>query len=151
MLSVKLAQSSSMGQPLWWREGKIFHVLFYITATNVDSPGNANPYVAGGDTLDLTQLFNTASSAPGMLLPTFEEVADVRIKSARPVGAANNGNLFVYEYAPNPTAASPLAAGTMQVFTGAAAQTGLTELTPGNYPAGVLNDTIFAEALFVMP
>lgn len=151
MLSVKLAYSSSMGQPLWWREGKIFHVLFNITPTNVDSPGNANPYVAGGDTLDLTQLFNTASSAPGMLLPTFENVADVRIHTQRPVGNAGSAVKYIYEYAPNPTAASPLADGTMQIFVSAAAAAPLEELAAGNYPANVLNDTILAHAYFVMP
>jgi len=147
MLAVKLAYSSQTQEPLVWRTGKIFHVLFYITPTNVDSAGNANPYVAGGDTLDLTQLFNLASSAPGTLLPTYEAVVYVRIKSARPNLATGYAGLFEYQYAPGTT----LANGTMQVFTGAAAQAALTELTAGNYPANVLNDAILAEALFVMP
>jgi hypothetical protein len=34
----------------------IIYVFFTITPTNVNSPGNANPYVAGGDTLDFTTL-----------------------------------------------------------------------------------------------
>ncbi len=147
MLSVALAQSSQMKQPLWWQEGKLFRVLFVITATNVNTGANATPYVPGGETLDLTQLFNLASSAPGMNLPTFESVAKIDIKSARPAGAADNSGLFPYSFAPGTT----LANGTMQVFTGAAAQSPLAELNAGNYPAGVLDDTILAEALFVMP
>jgi hypothetical protein len=145
MLSVKLQTESQTGQPLWWRSGKMFHVLFFITATNVNSPGNANPYVAGGDTLDLTQLFALASSAPGEVLPTFSQVAKVEIGSFR--AAPGTANEFVYQYCPG----TNLQNGTMQVLTGAAAQTALTELTAGNYPAGVLNDVIQAEAMFVMP
>ena len=41
--------------------------------------------------------------------------------------------------------------GTMQVFTGAAAQAALTEMTAGNYVANVLNDTIIGEAFFAVP
>jgi hypothetical protein len=147
MLSVKIQTASQTGQPLYWKEGKIFKVLFTVTPTNVNSPGNANPYVAGGDTLDLTQLFNLLSSAPGSVLPTFEAVAKVEFQSTRPAGAANNGNLFEYSYAPGTTMAN----GTMQIFTGAAAQTALTELSAGNYPAAVLGDTIQGEAYFIMP
>lgn len=147
MLASIVQVSSSMLQPLMWKEGKIFKVLFTITPTNVNSPGNANPYVAGGDTLDLTQLFSQAAGAPGSVAPTFESVAKVEIQSARAKGAANNGNLYVYSYAPG----TNLTNGTMQIFTGAAAQTALTELTAGNYPAGVLNDVIQGEAYFVMP
>jgi hypothetical protein len=147
MLTVALQNSSQTGQPLWWKEGKILKVLFTITPTNVNTPGNANPYVAGGDTLDLTQLFNLASSAPGMNIPTYDLPAKIEIQSVRPKGGANSANLFIYEYAPGTT----LANGTLQVFTGAAAQTGLTELTAGNYPAGVTTDTIQAEAYFVIP
>lgn len=147
MLAVKLQYSSQTLQPLDAQIRKFFHVLFTITPTNVDTPGNANPYPAGGDTLDLTQLFNLASSAPGTLLPTFENVVYVRVWSARAAGGANNANLYVYNFAPGTT----LANGTLQIFTGAAAQTALTELSAGNYPAGVLNDVIQAEAVFVMP
>lgn len=149
MLSIAIQTSSSMKQPLYWKEGKIFKVLFTITPTNVNSPGNANPYVAGGDTLDLTQLFNLLSSSPGNSLPSFESIVKCEIQSNRTKGAASNGNLFLYEYAPDPNGS--LSAGAMQVFTGAAAQTGLTELSAGNYPAGVLNDVIEGEAYFIMP
>ena len=138
-LSVKLQTSSQTGQPLWWKEGKIFKVLFIIAAT-------VN-YAAGGDVLDLTQLFNLASSAPGQNIPTFDLPVKVEIQSARLSGGANNANLFTYGYAPGTT----LANGTMQVFTGAAAQTGLTELTAGAYPAGVLTDVIQAEVYFLVP
>jgi hypothetical protein len=145
--TVKLQQSSSTQQPLWWKEGKIFKVLFTITVANTNSGANANPYVAGGDTLDLTQLFNTNSSAPGELLPTFEGVAKVVIQSNRGTLGTGYAGLFQYGYAPGTT----LANGTLQVFTGAAAQAALTELTAGTYPANVLNDVIQGEAYFVMP
>lgn len=147
MLALEILASSSMLQPLAWKESKIFKVLFTITPTNVDSPGNANPYVAGGDTLDLTQLVSLTGGAPGATLPTFESVALVRILSARPNLATGYAGLFLYQYAPGTT----LKNGTMQVFTGAAAQAALTELAAGNYPANVLNDTIIGEAYFVMP
>jgi hypothetical protein len=147
MLTAEILASSSMLQPLQWKEGKIFKVLFTITPTNVNSAGNANPYVAGGDTLDLTQLVNLAGGAPGATLPTFELPAKVVIMSARPSGATGFAGLYEYQYAPGTT----LKNGTMQIFTGAAAQSPLTELTAGNYPANVLNDTIIGEAYFVMP
>lgn len=145
MLSVKVQVSSQMQQPLAWKEGKIFKVLFTITPTNANSAGNANPYVAGGDTLDLTQLFGLLAGSPGQVVPSFEGVAKVELQSVH--SAPGAANAFVYQYCPG----TSLANGTLQVFTGAAAQTGLTELTAGNYPAGVLADTIQGEAFFVMP
>ena len=113
----------------------------------MNSAGNANPYVPGGDTLDLTQIYALASTAPGWNLPTIDLPLRVVIVSQRPKGAANNGNLYLYEFAPGTT----LQNGAMQVFTGAAAQTAPTELSAGNYPAGVTTDTIQAEAWFFMP
>jgi hypothetical protein len=147
MLAVKLVATSQTQQPMQWKTAKVLHVLFQITPSNSNSPGNNNPYVAGGDTLDLTQLFNTASSAPGELLPTFEAVLAVRIFSARPVLGTGYAGLFIYHYAPGTT----LANGTMQIFTGAAAQAALTELSAGNYPTNVGNDVILAEAIFAVP
>ena len=147
MTSVKIQTSSQMAQPLFWKTGKIFHVLFTVTPTNVNTPGNANPYVAGGDTLDLTQLFNQASSSPGQVLPTFEAIAKCELGSFRPTGNAGSASYYVYQYTPGTT----LANGTLQIFTGAAAQSALTELAAGNYPANVLNDVIQGEAQFVMP
>lgn len=146
MLSAKIQQSSQTQQQLTWKEGKIFKVLFTITPTNVDSPGNANPYVAGGDTLDLTQLFSLLSAGPGQLLPTFEGVAKVVIQSEPTAPGA--ATMYEYRYC----SGTGLNNGTMQVFTtGAAAQSALTELTAGNYPAGVLADVIQGEAYFVQP
>lgn len=147
MLTVKVQTSSSMFEPLVWKTAKMFHVLFFITPTNVNSPGNANPYVAGGDLLDLTQLTSIAAGGPGQTLPTFEAVAKVEINSGRLAGGAGSSGLFFYQYAPGTT----LANGTMQVFTGAAAQSPLAELNAGNYPANVLNDVIHGEAIFVVP
>ncbi len=144
MLTVKLQTGSQTGQPLFWRTGKILHVLCTITPTNVNSPGNSNPYTAGGDTLDLTQLFGLLSGAPGNNLPTFEAVVKAEINSFAPVGATH---LYEYNYVPG----TSLANGTLQVFTGAAAQTALTELSNGNYPAAVLADVIQGEFMFVVP
>lgn len=145
MLAVAVSLSSQTGQPLIWKEGKMLKVSFNITPTNVNSPGNANPYVAGGDILDLTQLLSTAAVGPGMNLPTFDLPDEVVIRSipAAPGPAAE----FKYRYCRGTT----LANGTMQVLTGAAAQSGFTELNAGNYPAGVLADVIQAVASFPMP
>ncbi len=144
MLTITPQISSQTGQPAISKEGRFWKVRCVIVATNVNSPGNANPYVAGGDTLDLTTIL---AAVLGQVLPTFDAPSWVEIISARPAGAANNGNLYIYGYAPGTT----LKNGTMQIFTGAAAQTGLTELAAGNYPAGVLNDTIVASCEFFMP
>lgn len=147
MLAVQVQQSSQTGQPLFWKEGKMLKVLFTITPTNVNSPGNGNPYVAGGDTLDLSQLLSQLSVGPGWNLPGFDMPAKVEIQSTRPKGGAGSAGLFLYEFAPGTT----LQNGTMQIFTGAAAQAALTELAAGNYPANVLNDVIQGEAYFPIP
>jgi|HubBroStandDraft_1064217.scaffolds.fasta_scaffold09152_6 hypothetical protein len=144
MLTIKPQISSQTGQPAIWKEGKMWKVRCIITPTNVNSPGNANPYVQGGDALDLTTIL---SAMLGQALPTFDLASLVLIVSQRPAGGANNANLYEYNFAPGTT----LQNGTMQVFTGAAAQTALTELAAGNYPAGVLNDTIVATCEFFMP
>jgi len=145
MLSVKLQTSSQMLQPIIRREGKLFKVNFVVTPTNVNSPGNANPYVAGGDLLDLTQLFNLLSSSPGQVLPSFEFPLEVRLRSQP--NAPGPAALYVYRFC----VGTALNNGTMQVLTGAAAQSGLTELAAGNYPAGVLADVIVGTAEFLMP
>jgi hypothetical protein len=147
MLTLAIQTSSSMLQPLAWAEGKIFKILFTVTPTNVNSAGNANPYVAGGDTCDLTQLTSLAGAAPGGTLPTFELPAKVEFQSARPKGNAGSAVMYDYSYA----AGTALNNGNLQVFTGAAAQSGFAELAAGNYPANVLNDTIQGEAYFVRP
>jgi hypothetical protein len=74
-------------------------------------------------------------------------VAKVEFQSSRLSGATGSAGLFIYQYAPSTTNAN----GTFQVFTGAAAQAALTELSAGAYPANVLNDVISGEAYFVMP
>jgi hypothetical protein len=144
MLSLALNYSSSLQQPLTWQEGKIFHCLGTITPTNVNSPGNANPYVAGGDTLDLTQFFNLASSAPGMLLPTVELSAEALIYSAPLTSTPAPATLQLYRFVKGTT----LSNGTMQVFPSTTPQ---VELAAGNYPAAVLADVIQIHAWFVMP
>lgn len=90
----------------------------------------AGDYSTAGNTLDLSGL-----GVPSGVVPY------VRIWSKLTPGAAN---LFIYSFAPGTTTAN----GKMQVFTGAAAQTALTELSAGAMPAGVTGDTIAFEAIF---
>lgn len=141
MLTAKVRTSNSGigggGQPLIEKHAKTLHIFFQITPTNVNSPGNANPYVAGGDALDLTQIFSTllGYNIPSNCLPE-----KVEIQSVQTPGVAAQ---FEYQYVPGTTFAN----GKMQVLTGAAAQSGLAELNAGNYPAGVLADVIEGEAI----
>lgn len=148
MLSVVLATATQLGLPsgqaLWQKMGKFLIVPFLVTPTNVNTGTNANPYVAGGDTLDLTQLFNLLSSAPGADLPTACLPLRVEMQSVRGQGKTGSTGLYVYQFSPGTT----LSNGTMQIFTGAAAQSPLAELSAGNYPANVLNDSILAVAWF---
>lgn len=139
MLSVKISITSQTLQPAQWKEARLLKVLFQITPTNVNSPGNANPYVAGGDTLDLTGLENLPGAPPGFILPTFEIPLNIPILSVPP--APGPATIFTYRFCPGTT----LKNGTMQVLSGGA------EIAAGNYPAGVLADTIIGEAYFVMP
>lgn len=140
MLTVQVLTSSSMLQPLDWKEAKLYKVLFQITATNANSPGNANPYVAGGDTLNLAALMtSTAAGAPGKVLPTFELSPNIPIMS-RP-NAPGPNTQYTYRFCPG----TNLLNGTMQVILGG------NELAAGNYPAAVLTDIIIGEAYFVMP
>lgn len=137
----------SGGQPMIEKYAKTLHIFFSIVATNVNSPGNANPYVAGGDTLDLTALFGDAG-LPGYSAPTASMPEKVLITSIKPSGSAQAAGLFEYRYALGTTGAN----GKMQVFTtGGAAQAALVELTAGNYPAGVLGDVIEGEVIVPVP
>lgn len=67
----------------------------------------------------------------------------VFVFSAAPAGAGA-ANLYVYNFNPGTTQAN----GYLQIFTGAAAQTALTELSNGSIPAGVSGDTITFFAIF---
>lgn len=137
--SVALDYSSATQQPLCWQEGKAFHCIGTVT------PSNTVNYPAGGDVLDLTQFFNLASSAPGMLLPTIELPMVVEVfsqqLSAAPGAAAT---LQLYRFNKGTT----LANGTFQVFPSTTPQ---VELAAGAYPAAVLADVIKIHAWFVMP
>lgn len=94
-------------------------------------------YAAGGDTLN----FLTATYPPGQTPPPVSGVPlIVYIQSAKSGGVSG----FQYPFNPGTTQAN----GKMQVFTGAAAQSALTELSNGAYPAGVTGDTITFEAEF---
>lgn len=134
---VNVSGIGSGGQPGIEKSAKFLHLFFQITAS-----GN---YATGGDTLDLTALFGTAG-LPGYSYPTASLPEKVEILSANPT-ATPQTNTFVYQYVPGTT----LANGKFQVFTGAAAQTGLTELSAGAYPAGVTGDTIEAELTIPVP
>jgi hypothetical protein len=90
----------------------------------------AGDYATPGLTFDLSSGDLPVSSA----IPL-----EVRIYS---VGAAIA--LYVYRYTPGTTNAD----GKLQIFTGAAAQSGLAELANGASPAGVTGDTINFVAVF---
>lgn len=94
-------------------------------------------YAAGGDVLN----FLTATYPPGQTPPPVTGLPlVVYIQSAKAGGLSG----FQYGFNPGTTQAN----GKMQVFTGAAAQAALTELSNGAYPAGVTGDTITFEAEF---
>lgn len=107
------------------------------TFTTYEVYGTITPtgnYATGGDTLSFASQDQIKSSS----LPT-----QVEIYSAHSTTTPQT-NMFVYNYAPGTSQAN----GKMQVFTGAAAQTALTELSAGAYPAGVTADTIQFHATF---
>lgn len=89
-------------------------------------------YTTAGDTLSLA--FGD--------LPVNSPPVEVNIQS-RPLTGPTN--LFEYSYVFGTTAAN----GKMQIFTGAAAQTALTELAAGALPAGVTADVIGFTATFL--
>lgn len=127
----------SGGQPLIEKHAKTLHVFFSVTASG--------SYATGGDTCDLTALFGS-TGLPGYSFPTSSLPEKVEFSSNRPTSSAQT-NLFVYNYVPGTT----LANGKFQVFTGAAAQTALTEFSAGVYPAGVLADVIEGELIIPIP
>jgi hypothetical protein len=131
----------SGGEPLIQKEAKMLHIFFSVVLTN----GTTN-YVAGGEVLDLTQFFGTGG-LPGYSYPTASLPEKVILDSIKPAGSAQSAAEFIYSYAPGTT----LANGKIQVFTGAAAQAGLAELSNGNYPAGVLGDVIEGEVYLPIP
>ena len=92
-------------------------------------------YVTAGILADLTALKDALKSGQ---LPT-----SVKIWSM-PSTASAETNVYIYLFCLGTTQAN----GKMQVYTGAAAQTALTELSAGNIPAGVSGDTIVFEAVF---
>lgn len=97
-------------------------------------------YATGGDVLDFTATAYPIGQGP---MPSTKPPIAVEIYSQKTV-ASPQTNEFAYAFAPGTTQAN----GKMQVFTGAAAQTALTELNAGAYPAGVLADVIIFEAVF---
>lgn len=92
-------------------------------------------YVAAGILADLTVLGDALKSSK---LPT-----SVKMWSM-PSTASPETNLYIYLFCLG-TAQNN---GKMQIYTGAAAQTALTELSAGNIPAGVSGDVIQFEAVF---
>lgn len=131
--NLRLRTSPNTSQPLSPEaHAKTFRVYFSFTLIGA--------YPTAGDPIDLTQLFNGTAAPPGFSLPAALP-EKVELQSVKTPGAAA---LFLYQYVPGAT----LANGTVQTFTGAAAQSGLAELAAGNYPAGVLADTIEGEAIF---
>lgn len=125
----------SGAQPLIEKHAKTLHIFFSLTLTG--------SYPTGGDTVDLTAFFGT-SGLPGYSFPTASLPEKVEFQSLKTPGATG---LFVYQYVPGTT----LANGKVQVFTGAAAQSALTEFSAGVYPAGVLADVIEGELIIPVP
>lgn len=127
-------QSSVTGIQMTSEDQLTLTIWFLLTLS-----GN---YLAGGITVDLTQLFAAGNAAPGASLPTgANPLLPVELESSRTPGQAN---LYEYHYVPGTNATN----GKIQIFTGAAAQTGLTELAAGALPAGVLTDTIAGRVTF---
>lgn len=142
---------NALGMPVFDRGQKIFSWMFTIVASNVNSQGNANPYVAGGDTLDLGQLFGTqlqgnSAAIPGMS-PSFNSNTPpsgwfVQIQSQPNAQAGTGCSGYSYQF----RGGSTLNNCKMQVFQSAAAGNPQSELAAGNYPAAILNDVIVALA-----
>lgn len=114
------------------------------TVTDVDFTGNmfvvtgfltvaAGDYAAGGLVVDITAFaYGPGKSVPAMGVPLL-----VHLES-QPLVASKATALFVYSW----LRGSTLKNGQMQIFTGAAAQSGLAELSTGATPAGVVADHI---------
>lgn len=99
---------------------QMFHIYGTITPTGT--------YPTGGDTLSFASLDQVKSDN----VPVQGE-----IWSGRPTSSAQTA-LYLYSYVPGTSVAN----GKMQVFTGAAAQSGLAEFSTAAYPAGVTADVI---------
>jgi hypothetical protein len=136
--TLSIALTSDNGQPMVWKDPLFFKVIGKVALTG--------SYVAGGVTFDLTTLFALAGSGPGKSIPSSALPAYIRFWSGQTAVAAQTG-LYVYNFAPGTT----LANGKLQLFTGAAAQSALTEFTAGVFPAGVLADVIYFEVAFPVP
>jgi hypothetical protein len=105
-------------------------LLHYIGTVAISaSPAT---YAAGGLVMNFTGKVQT--SAPPLMVRVFSAVA------------AGSGATALFEYNFNP--GTTPANGKLQVFTGAAAQSGLAELADGAVPAAVSGDTIKFEAWF---
>lgn len=110
---------------------KVERLYFTVVAANAPANYPGTP----GDVLDFTQIGEGVKSSAA---PIF-----VQIQSARSAG--NSG--YFYEYIPN--AAPTQANGKMQVMQCGGAAAPLADIGAGNYPAGVLGDTIVGYADFL--
>lgn len=129
-----LQTSSVTGEAIISQDQKTITIFFTLIAAGV--------YAAGGIPIDFTQLFSLLAGGPGASLPTGAlPLTPVKLESSRAPGQAN---LYIYHFVPGTT----LSNGTVQVLTGAAAQTALTELSAGALPAGVTADTISGSVTF---
>ena len=107
------------------------NLIVYGTVAWSASP---DTYSTGGNTMSFAGFDDIKSDG----LPNFVEVF------SQPTAANHAANSYVYQFLTGTT----LANGTLQIFTGAAAQTALTELSAGAVPAGVSGDTIKFRASF---
>jgi hypothetical protein len=128
--------SSVTGLPMISEDQNTLTIWFTLVAAGV--------YAAGGIPIDFTQLFAALAAAPGASLPTgAAPLTPVTLESSRTPGQAN-----LYDYHFVPGSPSTPSNGMVQIFTGAAAQTGMTELSAGALPAGVTADTISGKVTF---
>lgn len=104
-------------------------VTVYGTVTWTANP---DTYSTGGNTLSFAGSCQWADNPP----------VEVKMWSAATSGPTN---LYIYSYVPGTTSAN----GKAQIFTGAAAQTALTELSAGAVPSGVSGDTIACKVVFL--
>lgn len=99
----------------------------------------AGDYAAGGLVVNILNFTYGKGQGPLPCLPPIE----VEIYS-QPVVASHAAAKFLYSW----LTGSSLANGQVQIFTGAAAQSGLAELADGATPAGVTGDTLLFKMVF---
>jgi hypothetical protein len=111
---------------------------YYIQITLTNTPNN---YPANGDTIDLTNI----TFPPGMNgMITSGNVLFGSPQSQPTSSSSHSGFMYAYLIG---TGTTPLKNGKIQVLVCAGAGNPMQDLGAGNYPAGVLSDTIVMEVV----